>query len=273
MTSDEAQALKEGRTVARCRMSPVETEARRVTRRMRLFLLVALTSCRLFDSGNDGDRRPCWVSRHTGWSSSRPAVDGTLVFVADGTGRVRALEQATGREIWSTLADPTGRMVGSNLLVDAGVLVALGAFQAVGVDASTGDVKWRFEPPLDSLYPQPPPRPGYMGRSRMDTDGLNVFIPAWGASISAVDLQTGQARWVWGSSHASGFRSGSNGVRVHGDTVYATAWHYVNPLGGLSEIWLLALDRNDGRELWRKAFQPYTSGLSVEGSPVVYGIW
>lgn len=104
----------------------------------------------------------------------------------------------------------------------------------------------------------------------MDSDGEYVYVPAWGASISAVNLQTGQARWIWGTGDTSGFRSGSNGVRVHGDTVYATVWHYMNPLGGLSEFWLVALDRNTGDELWRKVFPPYTSGVAVEGSPAVH---
>ena len=60
------------------------------------------------------------------------------------------------------------------------------------------------------------------------------------------------------------------GVRVQGDTLYATAWHYVNALGGLSEEWLLALDRLSGRELWRKVFPAYTSGVSTQGAPAVF---
>lgn len=191
------------------------------------------------------------------------------MFVADGTGRVRALAMSNGRERWSTLADPTGRILGGNLLVRGGILIALGAFEVIGMNTSDGVVRWRYQPPVDSLVQ--PLRPGYLGLSRMDADERTVFVPAWGASVSALDIQTGALRWTWGTGDTTGFRSGSNGVRVHGDTVYATAWHFTNRLGGLSEPWLLALDKATGRELWRKTFLAYTSGVAVEGSPAVHG--
>lgn len=235
-------------------------------------LLATAFSCKLFGGEDTPDVRPCWVSRHTGWSFTRPGVSGNLVFVADGTGRVRALDQKTGTERWSTLADPTGRMIGWNFVIAQGTLVAPAAFQAIGIEAATGVVKWRYEPPIDTLEPyNRPSKPGYLGGTRLDVDGSVVFIPAWGASISAVDVNTGQAIWIWRPPATTQFRSGSNGVKAHGDTVYATAWHHVDPLGARSEIWLLALDRRDGHELWRKVFPPYTSGLSVEGTPAVFG--
>lgn len=110
-----------------------------------------------------------------------------------------------------------------------------------------------------------------MGLTRIDGDQSTVYVPAWGASISALDIRTGALRWTWGTGDTSGFRSGSEGVRVRGDTLYASAWHFVDRLGTLSEAWLVALDRSTGRELWRKVFPPYTSGVVVEGSPAVHG--
>jgi outer membrane protein assembly factor BamB len=198
-------------------------------------------------------------------------VWGDAVFFADGVGDVTARDQRTGQVLWSRDSQTGGRIVGYNLLAQQGVVVAPGAFEVVAFDAASGADRWRYEPPLDTLNPfAQPPQPGFMGSTRLDADETTVYIPAWGASISAVDLQTGQLRWVWGDGNPGGFRSGSMGVRVHGDTVYAPVWHNVNQFGGLSEVWLVALERATGRELWRKVFPAYTSGVSTQGSPAVF---
>jgi outer membrane protein assembly factor BamB len=57
------------------------------------------------------------------------------------------------------------------------------------------------------------------------------------------------------------------GVLVSGDTIFATMWHYVNPGGGSSESWLVAIDRLAGRELWRVRLPPEGS---IWAAPVVY---
>jgi outer membrane protein assembly factor BamB len=96
--------------------------------------------------------------------------------------------------------------------------------------------------------------------------------------VSALDLRTGAVRWVWqpgpsaGDTAASGvFRSGSMGARVSGDTVFATAWHFLDRLGLRSEAWLVALDAPTGRELWRVVLPSYTGGVVVQGAPAVAG--
>ena len=144
-----------------------------------------------------------------------------------------------------------------------------GGRRVIGLDAQTGVERWRFLPPVDSLLA--PVGPGSTGGTRIDADDSTVFVPAMGASISAVDVRTGVARWNWGPANPAGFRSGANGVRVYRDTVYATAWRFQNPLGGLSQGWLVALDARTGSELWRRTFPAITSGVAAEGSPVVFG--
>jgi outer membrane protein assembly factor BamB len=95
--------------------------------------------------------------------------------------------------------------------------------------------------------------------------------------VSAVDLDTGKARWVWrpglidGDTAVSGvFRSGSMSVLVSGDTVFATLWHSVNRPGGYSEAWLVAIDRLSGTEFWRIRLPYIGSGVLIEARPVVY---
>ena len=61
------------------------------------------------------------------------------------------------------------------------------------------------------------------------------------------------------------------GVRVSGDTVFATMWHYRDPVGLASESWLVALDRATGRELWNVVLPSFTGGTCVWGAPSFFG--
>lgn len=109
-------------------------------------------------------------------------------------------------------------------------------------------------------------------------DATTAYIPAWGASVSAVDLRTGAVRWTWqpgrsvGDTSLSGpFRSGAEGVVVSGDTVYANVWHFRDRVGLQSNTTLVAIGARTGKELWRLVFPQYTGGVNVAGAPVVAG--
>jgi outer membrane protein assembly factor BamB len=147
----------------------------------------------------------------------------------------------------------------------------------VGLDAATGRELWRYEAPRDTGLGASG-NPGLVVAAHLDADDVAVYVPAWGASVSAVDLRTGAVRWTWQPGRAptdtaaSGqlFRSGSMGVRVSGDTVFATAWHFTVANGVRSEAWLVALDRATGREFWR-AVLPHARGGTVSGAPALVG--
>ncbi len=192
------------------------------------------------------------------------------MYAADGAGALHALDRATGRQLWRTTIT-SGVIRGMNLVLSNGVVVVPERDTTYGVDATTGAVVWRYAAPPDVGEDPFHPAPGYVGFTRIATDGPTVFISAWGASISALDVRTGVPRWTWQTVDSNGFRSGTSGVRLSGDTVYAVGWHWLNELGGVAEQWLLALDRSTGRELWRKTFPPHTHSVSVEGAPVIVG--
>ena len=163
------------------------------------------------------------------------------------------------------------------MLVRNGVLVAPVRNYTVGLDAETGHELWRYVAPFDSIADPTAKTPGNVADSRIDADDNTVFIPAWGASISAIDLKRGFVKWIWRPGFISGdtaisgpFRSGSMGLRLSGDTVYATMWHYVTRLGGQSEAWIVAIDRSTGREIWRFKLPYKGGGVLIEGAPVVY---
>jgi outer membrane protein assembly factor BamB len=241
-------------------------------------LTTTLWSCRDATAPGQGGVHGQWYQPQSGWSRARPAISGNVVYFGDGYGEVIARDVASGERKWTTNVgqDPIN---GGNIMVRAGVVVAPLRYYTVGLDAVTGRELWRFRAPDDTVGVPPGylAVPGSVVASSIDADDQTVYIPAWGASVSAVDLNTGKASWVWqpgrieGDTAASGvFRSGSMGVRVSGDTIFATMWHAVNRSGGYSEAWLVAIDRLMGKELWRVRLPYEGSGVLVWAAPVVY---
>ncbi|MGZ6166547.1 MAG: outer membrane protein assembly factor BamB family protein [Gemmatimonadaceae bacterium] len=240
---------------------------------------VSLWSCRDSTGPGSGRVHERWYQSQSGYARARPAVSGNVVYFGDGFGDVIARDVRTGIQVWITKAgqDPVD---GANILVRAGVVVAPLQTHTVGLDAATGRGLWSFKAPDDTVGVPPGyvAAPGSVWLASIDADDQTVYIPAWGASVSAVDLHTGNVRWIWhpgrieGDTATSGiFRSGAMGVRVSGDTIFATMWHFVTANGALSEGWLVAIDRRGGKELWRVRLSYQGSGTYIWTAPVVYG--
>jgi len=196
------------------------------------------------------------------------------VIFGTGDGHLVGRSRSNGDAVWTT---NVGQQVGgARLVVRNGVVVASLIQTTVAVQATSGAILWYYAAPKDTIGGNT--LPGQVMANRIDADDQTVFIPAWGASITAVDLASGAVRWIWQPARAvtdtaaSGpFRSGAVGVRVSGDTVYATAWHSLVASGVSGEIWLVALDKLSGRELWRVTLPCYWSGTCLDGAPTVYG--
>jgi outer membrane protein assembly factor BamB len=241
-------------------------------------LTVSLWSCSDSTGPGPSGVHERWYQSQSGWAWARPAISGNVVYFGDGSGDVIARDVRTGDRKWTAKVGQE-QVDGANILVRSGVVVAPLYTFTVGLDAVTGRQLWRFNAPDDSVVVPSGlvAFPGTVAASRIDADDQAVYIPAWGASVSAVDLHTGNARWVWhpgrieGDTATSGvFRSGSVSVRVSGDTIFATMWHFVNRPGGYSEAWLVAIDRLTGKELWRVRLPYEGSGVLIEAMPVVY---
>lgn len=217
--------------------------------------------------------RERWRQPQPGVAVAQPAVLGSTVFFATGDGDLVARDAARGIGGWSTRLDVVP-IDGANLLVGPGVVAAATQRQTVAVDAATGQVRWRFAAPRDDGIGAAG-LPGYMTRAHLDGDSTTVYVPAWGASVSAVDWRTSAARWTWqpgrtstDTAAADRFRSGAAGVRVGDETVYASAWHFTVANGVTAEAWLVALDRRTGVERWRATF-PNPRGGTVLGPPAL----
>jgi len=200
-----------------------------------------------------------------------------MVFFGTGYGQVIAREIASGASLWTATISRDG-INGANLVVRSNVLIAPTVFQTVALDAQSGQELWRYEAPKDTVgVSSSLANPGQLVDARIDADNELVYIPAWGASVSAVGGRSGALRWVWqpgvidGDTASSGvFRSGSMGVRISGDTLFATLWHDTNRAGGTSEAWVVALQRLTGPELWRVKLPFVGSGALIQAAPVLY---
>lgn len=216
-----------------------------------------------------------WYQRQTdGRPHARPAASDSFVYFAAGNGSVVSRHISTGVLKWSTRAGTSeyassSEIGGENLVLSAGIVVVPVAFHTSGLDARTGVEIWRYHAPLDTVN-KVSHRPGYVEFARIASDESTVYIPAWGATVSAVDSKSGQAKWIWRVEATVPHRSGSFGVRLSGDTVFASVWHFLDPSGTKSEAWLVALDKRTGHEFWRVVLPRQLSGTMASSAPAVW---
>lgn len=228
-------------------------------------------------SGPGSTLRTRWLrAQQNGVAAIRPVVGDGTVYCATQDGWVVAHATSDGAERWRARIS-NGSPDGENMALAAGVLVVPVAFHTSGIDVGTGQVLWRYEAPNDTVDAGPNPGPGHVGRTRIVADSSTAYQPAWGASVSAIDLRTGVPRWIWqpgpttSDTATSGvFGSGAEGVVLSGDTLYVSAWHFLDRAGLRSEPWLVALDRRTGQELWRYVAPSFSGGVLVWSGPVVH---
>jgi outer membrane protein assembly factor BamB len=211
-----------------------------------------------------------WYQPQAGYGQSRPAISNASVIFATGDGQIIARDPARGNVQWKTQI-ASEQVSGYNLLARSGVVVAPVAYETVGLGAVDGVILWRYAAPADTLQNPANPSAGYVVGARIDGDSSTAYLPAWGASVSALDIHTGRARWIWRVDPSIQFRSGAVGTRISGDTVFAAVWHFLDARGLRSEPWIVALDRLTGRELWKVVLSGFPSGgVSANGAPAVY---
>ncbi|HEU4994637.1 MAG TPA: PQQ-binding-like beta-propeller repeat protein [Gemmatimonadaceae bacterium] len=214
------------------------------------------------------------MASQAGQTLSAPAAAGNTVVFGAGDGSVIARDIFTGVARWSTVIASPGRIQGASILIAGNLVIAEADREVVALDLVSGAVRWRYQPPLDTTNDG---FPGYLAATHPAVDGSHAYVPAWGASVSAVSLATGTASWVWRlgrlptDTAANVFRSGATGVQLTGDTVLVAVWHWMDIVGGWREAFLVALDRVSGTEFWRLKLPPTNVANQVEGAPLVVG--
>ena len=225
----------------------------RMTLGLAALALCAPAACKDPVDPNEIVRTRWLVTQEPTPAEIRPALVGSFVLFGTRDGTVVARDTGSGGLVWTArVAYPGDAVSGAHMVVSRGIVVIPVAYHVTGIDGVTGAERWRYTTPVDSLG-LGGRRPGYVVASHPAADSSTAYIPAWGASVSAVDLQTGAVRWVWRGDSGMTKPMGSMGVALSGDTVLATVWHFTDSsgAGNAAEAWVLALDKATGRELWR----------------------
>ena len=200
--------------------------------------------------------RPDWAYRCADCYVSPPVIYEDLLFVssrdnAHGTGKVRAINIATGKEEWSisagdkkvSLISPTVFEGMLFFMLGEGasdILLAQGSYGSIhAVDISTRSIKWSFE--AQGIFDTPAIWHGflYAGSNR--------------DYLYALDINTGKLKWK--------FKAKAHAPVVRDGTVYFN--DYAN---------LFAVDAETGQLKWKnKAPASVETMLAVTGSAIFFG--
>ena len=208
-----------------------------------------------------------WTWQGAGEIGDLAASDGR-VFARDGTGVIRALDVATGQELWSTgkeITSSSGRLTFAD-----GVLYAADADGNVyGIDSATGEIGWTWEGPVPIQSLTVVDGAGYFGGtdgrvfSVSVADGTERWRPVQllFPSVSSLGVVDG---WLYVSSNQGHGDTGGELYAIDGATGLVQ-WRFRTPSGGVTGPpsvadgiaysategdGLYALDARTGAQLW-----------------------
>lgn len=167
-----------------------------------------------------------------------PAALDSRVFI-DVENSLRAYDVSSGRLLWSTPVRAVSVPESRNLVVSAGLVLASDPTGVIAVDAATGAHRWTVSPD-DSII-----------QSFGAADDRAYYIGTRGQKVHALSLPSGSVVWSTDLTRSDWFKANVIGVAVSGDTVYASGIIRRTTAILPRDIFIVALDRNSGRELWR----------------------
>lgn len=162
-----------------------------------------------------------------------PAIDGDrFYFLWRG---ITALRRDSGTHEWVA----EGLSVGSENVVARDGRVFESADAARALDGASGSEIWRFVPETPADF------------AHSTVDDRAFYIGARSSRIYALDMVTGDSLWATDPLSEIQYEAMAQSLAVSGDTVYAAVVDDTSPTGHLKRGWIVALDRYDGRVLWR----------------------
>ncbi len=180
-----------------------------------------------------------------------PATEGTAIFTADRDGRVVALNESDGKELWAE-RDKTRKISGGPGVGEGRVYVGTSDAEVVARDAKNGKKLWVARVSSEVLAP---PRAA---------EGV-VVVRTGDGKIYALAADTGIEKWVYDRSIPVLTLRGTAAPAIHNGVVVA----------GFDNGRLVALDLKDGKQVWEtQVAQP--SGRSdlerlvdLDGEPMI----
>jgi outer membrane protein assembly factor BamB len=197
--------------------------------------------------------RQIWKYSTGGPVPSSPAVAGGSVYFGSYDGKFYSVNAQTGKVRWKfstlgerrfeakglhgmrpknqTIPDPYDVFLSSPVVSDGAVFFGCGDGNLYSLDASSGEVRWKFQTG-DVVHASPA------------LSGGVLFFGSWDSFFYAVDAKTGQEKWR--------FHGGEDAV-LHNQVGFQSSPAVVDGVvyTGCRDSNLYALDAETGREKWR----------------------
>lgn len=196
---------------------------------------------------------PRW--RVTGEGRGLPAVRGSTAYFLTKRHDVIAVDVRSGAVRWrQTTGQPGEETLGSSVVASGNVVVA-GDYTVIGLDAATGAVTWRFDPPLGYA-------PGlYLGDA---AEGV-AFAGSPAGRLYAIDIPGGGLRW---SAQTVPHPQTTIFPPVAANEVVAAGY---TTFGKQTTGGVVVVDRASGRERWTRQFPRGSpdAGTGFGGGPLI----
>ena len=183
-----------------------------------------------------------------------PATAGNRVFIDVGNS-VKAFDTTNGKELWSTVVRSHVAPESNDILVRNGQVLVSDQYAIVALDEESGATRWSVAP-NDSLI-----------HAYSAADSRVYYTGTRGGFIFALDIATGATLWEKSLGEADWLGSTIIGFGVSGDTLAVSGLYRTDPRTTLPQFFLLAMNRQDGRELWR--YKSDTGYHMMETPPVI----
>ena len=169
--------------------------------------------------------------------SGRPAVADGRVFV-EADGDLVALDALTGSERWRRRVGWKDAAFATNIVVHDGTVFVADSTNVHALDEASGDVRWRIAT-------------GEAHGCEALADDSTLYTGTRERTVLALRQRDGTARWSRDLFPDRSIPGPVQGIARVGDTLYVAATRFEDRNGVQRTGVVVALDRRDGRELWR----------------------
>lgn len=183
-----------------------------------------------------------------------PATAEARLFIDVGNS-IKAFATEDGRELWSTVVRPGRIPESQNLIAQSGLVLVSDNLAVVALDQATGTERWKVTP-NDSLM-----------QSFGAADAAAYYIGTRGGYVYALALSSGATLWEVDLKQSHWLAGNVIGMALSGDTLAVSGVLKIDPATYLPQAFVIALDRRDGKELWR--YESTTGAHGVYSSPTM----
>lgn len=174
------------------------------------------------------DGKTIWTCKTDGKIYSTPVVHENCVWVASSDSYLYGLHVQDGKKLFQLKNDRA--VVSSPACSGNKVMIAGGDGHCRAWDVSTGKLIWEFDSVKNFVVTRP-----------LVKDGV-IFFGSWGNEFYALDMETGESRWIWNSGHSNRMLSPAQvmPVATHGRIYLASP-----------DRFMTVLDEKTGEIVWR----------------------